>query len=131
MASQTRDLIEDLVDFEAASGNDLPEEPTQQPPTNDGDEGLSPPVASSIPPVPAVYADAITPSQWAGFSRGLRAGMIAKAPLTVRKVHALDAEAIVLQHRLEDEASRDAIRADTDRRNQSVSRHASLEETKA
>ena len=69
-------LREALVHLEMASGDDLPEEPTQQPPPNDGDEGVSPPAASSIPSVPAVYADAITPSKWAELSPGLRVGMI-------------------------------------------------------
>ena len=57
--------------------------------------------------------------------------MIDKALLTVRKVHALDSEAIVLQRRLQDEASRDAIREPTEKRNRGVSRLASIEDTKA
>ena len=50
-----------------------------------------------------------------------------EAPLTVQKVHAMDEEARMLQQRLEDDASREAITAATSRRAQSRARTATLE----
>ena len=44
-------------------------------------------------------------------SPALQDNFVEYAPNTVRKVHALDAEAILLQRRLEDEATHEAIRA--------------------
>ncbi|CAN0548313.1 unnamed protein product, partial [Laminaria digitata] len=52
--------------------------------------------------------------------------MVRKAPLTVQKVHALDAEALTLQRRLEDEASREAIQVATDLQTSARSRLQAL-----
>ncbi|CAN0498478.1 unnamed protein product, partial [Laminaria digitata] len=77
----------------------------------DSTGGASP--MTDAPPIPAVYAAAITPAQWADMPSTLRDDMVRKAPLTVQKVHALDAEALTLQRRLEDEAAREAIQVAT------------------
>ena len=89
-----------------------------QPARNEGNDthvpqGQLPAEAPPTLPIQAVCADVITPSQRAAMSTGLRAGMVLKAPLTVRKVHALHAEAVALERHLADAASRKAVRAVT------------------
>lgn len=53
-----------------------------------------------------------------------------KAPMTVKKVDTMDDEALVLQHRLKDKASREAIRLATERHTKGVSLLATFRETR-
>ena len=64
-------------------------------------------------------------------SPALRDSFVEYAPNTVRKVHALDAEALLLQRRLEDEATHEAIRAASVRQAKGKNRLSIIEATRA
>ena len=120
------------VDYDG-SGDDVPAEPAGHSddlafPTAAGpaEQTTNATAETLIGPVPAVYSAALTPAQWAELPPTARGDMIMKAPLTVQKVHSMDAEARLLQQRLEDDVSHEAIVAATSRRDKSRAKMTSL-----
>ena len=81
--------------------------------------------------VPAAYPAGTGPVPWVALPPTIRGDMITKAPLTVQNVHVMDEEARMLEQRLEDDASREAITAATSSRAPSRTRTATLEATNA
>ena len=63
-------------------------------------------------------------------SPALRDSFVEYAPNTVRKVHALDAEALLLQRRLEDKSAHQVIRSTTVRQAKGRSRFSTIEATR-
>ena len=125
------------VDYDGP-GADAPAEPASHSadlalpaPSGSAEQTTATPAETLAGPVPAVYSAAITPAQWAALPPALRGDKVMKAPLTVKKVHALGEKARMLQERLEDDASREAITAATSSRAQSRARTATLEATEA
>ena len=91
MASSTPLPLGAEMDYSGHSGDDYPDGPR---------EGLD---AGELPPISPVYTNTIKPAQWAEMSPALRDSFVANAPNTGRKVHELDAEALVQQRKLEDD----------------------------
>ena len=87
MASPTPHPLDAEMNFSGNSGND----------STDG------PDAGELPRIPVVNSNTIKPAHSAEMSPELRDSFVSNTPNTVRKVHKLDAEALVLQQRLDDD----------------------------
>ncbi|CAN0305731.1 unnamed protein product, partial [Laminaria digitata] len=126
------DPMEHEVDYSGSEADDVPlgggdQEASQSSPP----PGSSPVSAQLLPAIPAVYVDSIKPAEWAALAPALRDSLAANAPNTVRRVHALDEEALLLQHKLEDEETQEALQTATARRTSGRKRMSALETSQA
>ncbi|CAN0486190.1 unnamed protein product [Laminaria digitata] len=115
-------MEEDLLDYEAASGDDAPAEPP-----SDGETATRQSPLAALPPIPDVFSVTITPALWASMGPAMRQSFVANAPLTVQKVHTMDADAQVAQRKLEDEEAAEALAVATARRTTGRDRVSTLE----
>ena len=123
------------VDYDG-SGDNVPAEPaghsddqTFLTAAGPAEQTINATVETLVGRVHAVYSAVLTPAQWAALPPTTRGDMIMKAPLTVQTIHAMDAEARLLQQRLKDDAFRETIVAATSRRDKSRAKMTSLKAT--